>query len=311
MSTPDDSREVPVPRLPRPAAPAALLALVLVLLTGACGGEEEQEDRFAAQRTRLEQQARVLGIPEGFPGPHDTGVPLGAVLQPSGPLTITEDGRVVENLDVDGCVSVKADDVVLRNVRIRCGHQQRAIVIEGSDRNLLVEDSEIDGLGSTEIAVGWSGYTLRGVEVHDVVDGPRLGSGVTVEDSWIHDMVRVGDLHSDALQSNGGTGIVVRGNTLVPTDTGTGDVLNAAVQLGAENDSGQLSDVLIEGNYLDGGNYSVNVRDDEGVSGIVLRGNVFGDGARYGPVLAPQDAVQVADDNTGKRSEATVRVVEP
>ncbi|MCI2239874.1 hypothetical protein MN205_15475 [Kineococcus sp. TRM81007] len=302
-----------MPRLPRSTAPVALLTLV-ALSTGACSGGQEQEqeqDRFAAQRARLEQQARVLGIPEGFPGPHDTGVPLGAVLQPSGSLTITEDGRVVENLDIEGCVSVQADDVVLRNVRIRCGHQQRAVVIEGSDRDLLIEDSEIDGLGSTEVAVGWSGYTLRGVEVHDVIDGPRLGSDVTVEDSWVHDMVRVGDSHSDALQSNGGTGIVVRGNTLVPTDTSDGDVLNAAVQLGAENDSGELSDVLIEGNYLDGGNYSVNVRDDDGISGVVLRDNVFGSGARYGPVLAPEERVQVADTNTGKRSEARVRVVEP
>ncbi|WP_337059250.1 hypothetical protein [Kineococcus sp. G2] len=299
-----------MPRLPRPAALAALTTALL--LTGACaGGEEERPDRFAAQRERLEQQARVLGIPTGFPGPHDTGVPLGEELEPSGSLTITEDGRVVENLDIDGCVSIKADDVVLRNVRIRCGQQQRAIVIEGSDRNLLVEDSEIDGLGSTLVAVGWSDYTLRRVEVHDVVDGPRLGSDVTVEDSWVHDMVRVGDSHSDALQSNGGSGIVVRGNTLVPTDTSTGDVLNAAVQLGAENDSGELSDVLIEGNYLDGGNYSVNVRGDEGVSGVVLRDNVFGGGARYGPVLAPDGKVRVADSNTAKRSGETVRVVEP
>ena len=300
-----------MPRLPRPDLPrrgAAVLAL-LVLVAG-CGGGE-RGDRFAAQRERLRQQALALGIPEGFPGPHDTGVPLGTDLQPSGSVTVTEDGRVVEGLDVDGCVSVKADDVVIRNVRIRCGGKQRAIVVEGEDRGLVVEDSEIDGLGSTEVAVGWSGYTLRRVNAHSLLDGPRLGTGVTVEDSWVHDMVRHEDFHGDALQSNGGEGIVVRGNTLVPTDTSTGDLLNAAVQLGAENDSGRLTDVLVEGNYLDGGNYAVNVRDDDGLSGVVLRGNVFGDGSRYGPVIAPERRVEVEGDNRDRRSGAAVEVVEP
>ncbi|NAZ86847.1 right-handed parallel beta-helix repeat-containing protein [Kineococcus indalonis] len=299
------------PSTPRARRPAAALLALLALLAGCGGGERGAEDPFAAQRERLEQQGRALGIPDGFPGPQDTGVPLGTRLEPSGSITVTEDGRVLEGLDVDGCVSVKADDVVIRNVRIRCGGKQRAVVVEGSDRGLVVEDSEIDGLGTTEVAVGWSGYTLRRVDVHSLLDGPRLGSGVTVEDSWVHDMVRAEGFHGDALQSNGGSGIVVRGNTLVPTDTSTGDVLNAAVQLGAENDSGKLSDVLIEGNYLDGGNYAVNVRGDDGISGVVLRENVFGDGSRYGPVIGPGDKVQLAAGNRELRSQRAVELDEP
>ncbi len=290
---------------------AILITAALLVVTACSEGSDEPKDPFAAQRERLTQQARALGIPEGYPGPHNTGVPLGTELQESGSVTASEDGQVVENLDIDGCISVKADDVVIRNVRVRCEHKQRAIVVEGSRTGLVVEDSEIDGGGTAQVAIGWGNYTLRRVNVHNIVDGPRLGSGVTVEDSWIHDMVRNDDYHSDALQANGGSGIVVRHNTLVPTDTSTGDVLNAAVQLGAEADSGELTDVTIEDNYLDGGNYTINVRDDDGISEVVLRNNRFGTSARYGPVIAPEGKVEVEDSNRTQGTTTRVETVEP
>lgn len=291
------------------------LAAVLLALT-ACSGSGSQDptssqDPHAAQRARLAQQARGLGIPAGYPGPDTTGVPLGVRLTPSGSVSATEDGQVVENLDIDGCLSIKADDVVVRNVRVRCVGQQRAVTIEGSRTGIVVEDSEIDGGGKTDIAIGWSGYTLRRVNVHGTHDGPRLGGGVTVEDSWIHDMVRKDDFHSDALQSNGGSGITVRHNTLVPTDTATGDVLNAAVQLGAEADSGVLEDVLVEDNFLDGGNYTVNVRSDEGIAPVVLRGNVFGTSARYGPLIGRETKVDVDGTNTTRGTTQRIPTVEP
>jgi hypothetical protein len=315
---------VTAPRTPRTRRPPGValslaLGLALTALAACSGGSPEQgrerpsasSDPDAAQRERLVQQARGLGIPDGYPGPQNTGVPLGVTLEKSGSVTADEDGQVLENLDIYGCVSIKADDVVIRNVRITCGHKQRAVVIEGSRTGILLEDSEIDGQGSTDVAIGWGGYTLRRVNVHDTHDGPRLGSGVTVEDSWIHDMVRKKGFHSDALQSNGGTGITVRHNTLVPTDTSTGDVLNAAVQLGAENDGGTLADVTIEDNYLDGGNYTVNVRSDAGVDPVVLRDNVFGTSARYGPLIGRDEKLDVDDTNTLRGTATRIPTEEP
>lgn len=291
----------------------ATLALALTACSGGASTDRSStsDDRDAAQRERLAQQARGLGIPDGYPGPQNTGVPLGTALTDSGPVTADRDGQVVENLNITGCLSIKASNVVVRNVKLTCGGKQRAIVIEGSRKGIVIEDSEIDGAGTTEVAIGWGGYTLRRVNVHDVQDGPRLGGGVTVEDSWIHDMVRKDDFHSDALQANGGTGIVVRHNTLMPTETSTGDVLNSAIQLGAEADSGTLSDVTIEDNYLDGGNYTINVRSDAGISGIVLHDNVFGTSARYGPLIAPEEKVDVDDSNNLRGTTTKIKEVRP
>ena len=42
--------------------------------------------------------------------------------------------------------------------------------------NLVVEDSEIDGLGTADIGIGWSNYTLRRVEIRGTCDGARTAA---------------------------------------------------------------------------------------------------------------------------------------
>lgn len=261
-----------------------LSAAVLVTVTG-CSARvpipQEQPGAVTATPTPTASRGPV--------DPADTGVPDGVVLEDSGPLRITEDGAVIDGLDVDGCVTVLADDVTIRDTRIRCDDAKKKLVVSVGDRarNLLIESSEIDGRGKLEVGVGWSRYTLRRVDVHGVVDGARFGHGVTIEDSWIHDMARIGSLHSDALQTTSASDVVIRGNVLDPTSTKDGDRNNAGLMLGSETGSKQVRDVLVERNLIAGGNYALNVRGDIDAEGLVIRDNVFGDGSRYGAVLAP------------------------
>ncbi len=223
------------------------------------------------------------------PGPATTGVPAGTALTPSGPLTIRTPGAVVDGLDITGCVVVAASDVTIRNTRIRCDRAPSGLAVRVADgaQRLLVEDTEIDGLGTTQVGVGWTGYTLRRVNIHRVVDGARFGHHVTIEDSWIHDMALVGTLHPDALQTTSASNTVIRGNFLDPTDTATGAKRNAAIMLGSETGTRAVRNVLIERNVLGGGNYSLNVSPSISAEGVVVRDNVFDTTARYGPVIAP------------------------
>ncbi|MBX9244513.1 carbohydrate-binding protein, partial [Actinotalea ferrariae] len=129
-------------------------------------------------------------------------MPPGTELTPSGSLRITEDGAVVEGLDIDGCVVVAADDVTIRASRIRCTDtpDNRAVVRDGDHSGLLIEDVEIDGGGTTDIGVDVSRVVLRRLDIHHVNDGVRMGSDIVLEDSWIHDLSRIDDLHPDAVQ---------------------------------------------------------------------------------------------------------------
>ncbi len=233
------------------------------------------------------------------PDERSTGVPAGTVLKASKGLTIDEEGAEVEGLDVDGCVRVLADDVTIRNTRIRCDDASRTMVVEvGDDADgLVVVDSEISGEGKVEVGVGWSRYTLRRVDVHSVNDGARFGHQVTIEDSWIHDMTRIGELHPDALQTTSASEVVIRGNVLDPTNTESGDLGNAGLMLGSETGTKEVRDVVVEDNTFDGGNYSLNIRGDITAEDVVIRGNTFGRDTRYGEVLGPK-SVPLGPGNT-------------
>ena len=242
----------------RSRALPAVTCLLGVLVLGGCAGEAPGDyvRPAAAPSATVEDTSP--------PGPDNTGVPAGVTLRPSGDLVVTEAGAVVDGLDVEGCVQVLASDVTIQNTRIRCSDPETANVVQVGDgvTGLLVQDTEIDGLGQADIGVGWNDYTLRRVEVHGTNDGVRLGDDVLVERSWIHDMVRQGELHPDCVQATQGSDITVRGNTLDVHARDAGDLNNAAVMLGSETGSRVLERVLVEGNWLNGGNYTVNVRQD-------------------------------------------------
>ena len=90
--------------------------------------------------------------------------------------------------------------------------------------------------------------------------------------------------------------MVIRRNTLDPRDPVTGDAGNAAVQLGSETGTMVSRNVVIEGNYIDGGNCPVNVRADINGSNIVVRANRFGPNSKYTQVIGPR-LVSVTTDN--------------
>lgn len=244
-------------------------------------------------------------------GPDTTGVPAGVVLRPqTGDLTVVTSGTVIDGLDLTGCITIRANDVTIRNSRITCSGSATTMVVatNGTYRNLVVEDSELDGQGIVDIGIGWQNYTVRRTEIRGTNDGARVGSNTTVDSSWIHGMVRKGALHPDAVQSTGGVGIRITGNTLDPRNRDTGDQGNASVMLGSELRPNVLRDVVVSGNRMSGGNYTVNVRGDAVVEGVTLAGNVFTADAKYGPLLAPASVV-VDPDNVMDATGAPAPVV--
>lgn len=233
------------------------------------------------------QSSADAAAASGFPGPGNTGVKAGTSLKSSGSLTIKTDGAVIEGLNINGCVVVSAKDVVIRNTRISCGATYGIRTLNA--KNLLVEDAEIDGKGKIPVAVCCGDYTLRRVEVTNSVDGPRLGTNTVVEDSWIHHLKRLPGTHNDTLQTTGASNIVVRGNRLEPYYSENNDPMNACLMIGSTT-APIVSNLLFEGNYCNGGNYSIGVRTDLNASGIRLRDNVFGRDHRYGVVARPSQS---------------------
>ncbi|MGB7979757.1 MAG: hypothetical protein WCF36_03065, partial [Candidatus Nanopelagicales bacterium] len=136
-----------------------------------------------------------------------TGVPAGTPLSAyTGPSRITNAGTVIENklITTPLVITSSAHNVTIRNCRIAANGYWLVLNDEGAT-NLQITDSELDGLNNTsnDAAVAGRNYTLTRVNIHNTVDGLKLGSNVTVRDSYIHDLVVAGDSHNDGMQSLG------------------------------------------------------------------------------------------------------------
>jgi hypothetical protein len=224
------------------------------------------------------------GIPVGFPGPDNTGVPAGTQLRPYGSLVAARDGQVISGLHINGCVIVTARNVVIRKSRITCGGLFSIRTVGA--KNLLVEDVEIDGRGRNASAICCSDYTLRRVDIAHVIDGPRLADNTVVEGSWIHHLTRIPGSHNDTLQTTGASNIVVRGNSLDAYNPVTRDPLNACLMIGSTT-AARVSNLIFEHNYCNGGNFSIGIRPDLHAANIRIHGNTYGRDCRYGIVMRP------------------------
>ncbi len=195
--------------------------------------------------------------PSGFPDADSTGVPAGVVLTVHhGNLTITTDGAVVEELDIRGCLRIRADDVTVRRTRVRgepCDNRHQVDLGVGVTGAVL-EDVEIDGMDidSFGAGIGNVGYTCRRCDIHHVGVGANMVRDVVVEDSWIHDIHYANGSHNEAILSNGGSGFVVRGNRL---DSNLEDGTSSALSL--YGDFEQVRDALVERNLFNGGGFCV------------------------------------------------------
>jgi hypothetical protein len=233
-----------------------------------------------------------------FPTTASTGVPDGVTLTSSGTVQVTENGAVVENLEiVDGIVEVRANDVTVRNVRITNDREfvQWGVVQEVGYSGLVVEDSEIFGNADSpeQFASGVSNHggmiTVRRVEIHTITDGIVASHGL-IEDNYLHSPRYFPEDHTDMVQANGGPegdlSLEIRHNTIINTEDQTG-----AISL--FDNFREVQNVLIEDNLLAGGGYTFYggglVAEGADPANIVVRGNTFSrqvwpNSGHWGPV---------------------------
>jgi LmbE family N-acetylglucosaminyl deacetylase len=281
------------------------------------------------QGDRAERAAAAPSSPlAGFPSRSSTGVPAGTKLVrvpqdatsgagwhvgTNGNVIVDRPGTVLSGLDIRTAVQNEFPGLVVRKSRIRCIGENDWCLVLGPGS--LVEDVEVGGLenGHTfSTAVGiWSGSsgppsTIRRVDVHHLQSGLRLDGNVLLEDSFLHDFpmgdpvfdARLGtsrtDMHTDAVLSTRGGGVVVRHNRFE-----SGNTANLFVQWDVtDSKAPHIGSYLVERNLFttverNGQNSSWGVAVEEaGVDGpITVRDNTFERGWGVGPLRLPDGAV--------------------
>jgi hypothetical protein len=234
----------------------------------------------------------VAGFPDSnSTGWQHTGVTLSTY---TGSYDITTAGTVIDGKLINRCLEISAKDVVIKRSKIVCGDIMLDVHKGGS---LTVQDTEMDGKGNGFVAA-YNNFTMIRVNIHNINEGPRIGSNVVIQDCFIHDLAFGGqDGHQDVLQTNGGSHVIIRHNRLEatsehPSTVPHGFYFNAVFMVGAEF-GGPTADILFEDNLARGGDFAINIRDDPNMDKLVFKNNQFGGPYGYGPVAGTEvDGVQ-------------------
>ncbi|MFB9477009.1 hypothetical protein ACFFR3_46605 [Nonomuraea salmonea] len=273
----------------------ASLAALLVLFGTACqaSGGRDRLDVTPAPSSPAAAPATPSATPSqrAWPGPGTTGVPDGVRLRESGPMVVKENGAVIDGVEVTGYITVEADDVTIRNTRVRGTKNWWGILQREGRTGLTVEDTEVFGNGKQRTQFGILNQgkmiTIRRVDIHTISNGISTDQGL-IEDSYVHDPKYFKDDHTDMIMSTGsaapGTELIIRNNTVINTLDQTGAI--ALFQ-----DFGVVKNVTVEGNLLAGGGWTLyagagakGTSSNVKVIGNVFSRKVWPKGGAAGPV---------------------------
>lgn len=214
----------------------------------------------------------------GFPDASTTG-PTGT-LTPVGSVTASTDGQVIENVQINGCLTIKANNVTVRNVLVKSDQCFFLVLNDSGNTGLTLTDVEIDGMGKAgQTGIGGRNWTALRIDVHGTEDGLKLGDNTSITDSFVHGLVGASSAHNDGMQASDGANITVRHNTVdIALSTATSAIL-------VKSDFGPISNVTIDSNLLAGGAWTLYAgetgNDGSAVTGVKVTNNQFS--TRYWP----------------------------
>ena len=98
-------------------------------------------------------------------------MPDGVILSPSGGITVTKAGTVIDGLDIRGTVTILAPDVTIQNCKISASGWA---VVDVRASGAVIQDCEINGLsaeGVRGVSISGEDTTIRRTDIHHVEDG--------------------------------------------------------------------------------------------------------------------------------------------
>jgi len=205
---------------------------------------------------------------------------------------------------VTGSITVDAPNVTIRNVKLVTTSPSYGIkAFDSADvAGLVLDHVEIDlGLNFDTKGIAFDGYTARNVFFHNGADCAHFGDNVRIQDSlcvlgpdanddgWPDSQAFCfGPEHHDGFQSDGGSNIVLRHNTIRNPCGGTSAILMST-------NTSPISNVTIQNNLMGGGGYTLYCNAGPDVPNEVVTGNRFSrrwhaDSGDFGPIAGCNDA---------------------
>lgn len=266
-------------------ASATRAAIAASKASARSGGTKPVASRSSASKPSSSPRA-----PSTTPKVTGVGVQKSKLKAYAGDLWIREDGTVIDGLDVQGVIVVRASNVTIRNTRVHGATSTstgRALISNYEGRpGLLIEDTTIaedhaNPFNSAGIQ-GWN-FVARRVHISGMVDNIGIyGSNVTVENSLLdrtvyyssHRSQGGGPSHSDGIQIAKGDNILLRGNRIYGS-------ANFALVGSAEQ--GPTRNLRVIDNYMAGGHCTMKFSAFNGnANSATVSGNRIGRGQKVG-----------------------------
>ena len=257
----------PRPGTRRPRRRITTAGLVLVFVLGAAGAEAHVRPQAPGAGWESTQSHEVSGAGlsdatrsdevtaatagNRVPGVH-VGVPAGTDLDTMGGSTTglalhARESVTLDGQDIRGRVEASGRGVVLtiRNSRLRYSSDERHAARARDGARIVVEDSEIDGMGKAGRAATMGEVDLLRTWVHNMNEGPHLSSRQSIVNSRIDEFFQGPNPtlrsqrrnHVDGVQATGARDTAVLGTYIDATVTQgryAGYKGNAAAQFGEE-----------------------------------------------------------------------------
>ncbi len=206
----------------------------------------------------------------GFPDATNTGVPAAwaPIHTTTGDVSVTTAGATLDGWDIHGCLSILAANVTIRNTRVTCTTGGWAVNARGA--NLLLDHIAVTCGGTHGDGIVGVTFTAVAVDVSGCEDGIYMDNSSpcpVVRDSYVHDPFHASGAHTDVLQvAADGCGTFVH-NTLENQDPQGSSVISA--------DTTAIHDLLVSGNLMAGGGYSMRCPDPGHGTNVQVVGNRF------------------------------------
>lgn len=205
-----------------------------------------------------------------LPGSTTTGVRDGTSLQVVGDMTVTTNGAIISGLEIHGTLRIEADNVIVRDCKIVDYGGFNGILIPDGNTGAVVEYCDIigpiNGISGTGI--------FRFNDFSHVENGVNVYGPSMINDNYIHDMSGTPEAHFDGIEINGGGGTSIIHNTIINDNDQTSAIM-------MDNYFGGIHGIVIDGNYLAGGGYTVYVDDrftNTTIDDIQITNNYLGQG---------------------------------
>lgn len=285
------------------------------------------------------------------PSAETTGVPAGTVLTPyntsGADLVITQDGTVLDGLEIFGDIKVRAANVTIKNSRLHGGTHipggNTGIIDANSSAvsNLVVQDNTIipDRPSYYRDGIVGHDYTARRNHIQRTNDGLGIfnrpggpaAANVTAEANYIHsltywssDPAHSDGTHNDGIQVQGGENIRLAGNNVVANAVlGEGSGPNprgdhAGIGIMLQQNVAKLANVVVESNWVDDGQTSINIANGKYANiTVTVRNNYlgrnqydFGNGSTYPIRIISRSASTVYGLDSNRWADTLALLVE-